>query len=161
MAAISFRKGAGTVMSTAWMHDTDATARSSEKRASSIFRSGISATEATGYRRERSYIPALLSAMDVFVFPSLYEGMPLSVLEVQANGLPCVISTGVPKDVYLTDLIHPLALADDKKDWIDRILSVQRENPQDYASQLKKAGFDLGGAMDKIYDIYEGTKNEG
>lgn len=102
-----------------------------------------------------------LSAMDVFVFPSLYEGMPLSVLEVQANGLPCVISTGVPKDVYLTDLIHPLALADDKKDWIDRILSVKRENPQDYAPQLRKAGFDLSGAMDKIYDIYEGTKHEG
>ncbi len=102
-----------------------------------------------------------LSAMDVFVFPSLYEGMPLSVLEVQANGLPCVISTGVPKDVFLTDLIHPLSLADNKKDWIDRILSVQRENPQDYASQLKKTGFDLSGAMNKIYDIYEGTKNEG
>lgn len=102
-----------------------------------------------------------LSAMDVFVFPSLYEGMPLSVLEVQANGLPCVISTGVPRDVYLTDLIHPLSLADDKKNWIDRILSVKRENPQDYAPQLRKTGFDLSGAMDKIYDIYEGTKNEG
>lgn len=51
-----------------------------------------------------------LSAMDVFAFPSLFEGMPLSIVEVQANGLPCVLSTGVPKDVYLTDLIQALSL---------------------------------------------------
>lgn len=96
-----------------------------------------------------------LSAMDVFVFPSLYEGMPLSVLEVQANGLPCVISAGVPKDVYLTDLIHPLALADDKKNWIDKILSVKRSNPYAYASRMEEAGFGLQGSMDKIYQIYD------
>ena len=96
-----------------------------------------------------------LSAMDVFVFPSLYEGMPLSVLEVQANGLPCVISTGVPKDVYLTDLIHPLALADDKKDWIDRILSVKRSNPNAYALRMEETGFGLQGSMDKMYQIYD------
>ena len=41
-----------------------------------------------------------LSAMDVFVFPSLFEGMPLSVVEAQANGLPCLLSDRVPKDVH-------------------------------------------------------------
>ena len=96
-----------------------------------------------------------LSAMDVFVFPSLYEGMPLSVLEVQANGLPCVISTGVPRDVYLTDLIHPLSLADDKKNWIDRILSVKRSNPYAYALRMEETGFGLQGSMDKMYQIYD------
>lgn len=96
-----------------------------------------------------------LSAMDVFVFPSLYEGMPLSVLEVQANGLPCVISTGVPKDVFLTDLIHPFALADDKKNWIDKILSVKRSNPNAYALRMEETGFGLQGSMDKVYQIYD------
>ena len=97
-----------------------------------------------------------LSAMDVFVFPSLYEGMPLSVLEVQANGLPCVISTGVPKDVFLTDLIHPLDLNTDKQEWINTALSVKRKDPQSYVTRLTEAGFDLSGAMDKLYKIYEG-----
>ena len=53
-------------------------------------------------------VPDYLSAMDIFAFPSLFEGMPLSIVEVQANGLPCVLSTGVPQDVFLTDLLRPI-----------------------------------------------------
>lgn len=97
-----------------------------------------------------------LSAMDVFVFPSLFEGMPLAILEVQANGLPCVISTCVPRDVFLTDLIHPLALTDDKNKWTDAIVGAKRENSGSYAEVLKNTGFDLRGAMEKIYSIYGG-----
>ncbi len=95
-----------------------------------------------------------LSAMDVFVFPSLYEGLPLSILEVQANGLPCLISDTVPPDVFLTDLIHPLSLKDADEKWINEILSVQRTE-KDYSQELKKAGFDLNTAMEKVYRIYE------
>lgn len=96
-----------------------------------------------------------LSAMDVFVFPSLYEGLPLSILEVQANGLPCIISDTVPPDVFLTDLIHPLSLKDDKEKWIDEILAVNRNTKTDYPLQLKNAGFDIHTAMKKVYEIYE------
>ena len=95
-----------------------------------------------------------LSAMDVFVFPSLFEGMPLAILEVQANGLPCVISTGVPRDVFLTDLLHPLALTEDKRKWTDAMICAERENPGSYADVLKKTGFALQGSMEKIYSIY-------
>lgn len=97
-----------------------------------------------------------LSAMDVFAFPSLFEGMPLSILEVQANGLPCVISTGVPKDVFITDLIHPLALTEEPTRWVEEILAAKRDGTVDYARRLKDAGFDLKDAMEKIYRIYEG-----
>lgn len=96
-----------------------------------------------------------LSAMDVFVFPSLYEGLPLSILEVQANGLPCIISDTVPPDVFLTDLIHPLSLKDDKEKWIDEILAVNRNTKTDYPLQLKNAEFDIHTAMKKVYEIYE------
>lgn len=40
----------------------------------------------------RSDVPQLMQAMDVFVFPSLYEGLPVTIVEAQAAGLPCVIS---------------------------------------------------------------------
>ena len=96
-----------------------------------------------------------LNAMDVFCFPSLYEGMPLSILEVQANGLPCVISDTVPDDVFLTDLIHPISLDDSKDKWIDTTLSVKRTFEKDYPDELKIAGFDLKTAMEKVYRIYE------
>ena len=95
-----------------------------------------------------------LSAMDVFAFPSLYEGMPLSIVEVQANGLPCILSTGVPKDVYLTDLIIPVSL-DEPDKWIETICSVERHEPEKYVDLLKKAGFDLMDVLKEFYDIYE------
>ncbi len=96
-----------------------------------------------------------LSAMDVFAFPSLYEGTPLSIIEVQANGLPCVLSTGVPRDVYLTDLIRPLPL-EEKDRWLEAICTGRRNEQADYREQLRCSGFDCAGAMRKIYDIYEG-----
>lgn len=98
-----------------------------------------------------------LSAMDVFVFPSLYEGTPLSILEVQANGLPCVISTGVPKDVFLTELLMPMDLTDGICAWKKAIFSVHRDRPEQYVQQLVSSGFDLAGAMEQIYRIYDGV----
>jgi glycosyltransferase EpsF len=95
-----------------------------------------------------------LSAMDVFVFPSLFEGTPLSILEVQANGLPCVISNSVPKDVFLTDLIHPLPLSDKKQKWVEKVLSVHRSDTEKYNRLLQNSDFAVESAMEKIYRIY-------
>ena len=99
-----------------------------------------------------------LSAMDVFVFPSLYEGTPLSILEVQANGLPCVISDSVPADVFLTDLIHPLSLQDPKETWVDMILNQKRTDTQRYNQQLRGSDYAVETAMEKIYRIYNKRK---
>lgn len=96
-----------------------------------------------------------LSAMDVFVFPSLFEGTPLSILEVQANGLPCVISDRVPKDVFLTDLIHPLSLETPKDTWVDVILNQTRTDTETYNRQLRGSDYAVDAAMRKIYDIYK------
>ena len=96
-----------------------------------------------------------LSAMDVFVFPSIFEGLPLSILEVQANGLPCVISDGVPEDVFLTDLIRPLSLKQDKQLWLEAILVAQRGDAQKYNRQLLGSDYAVQAAMEKIYRIYE------
>ncbi len=99
-------------------------------------------------------MPDYLNAMDVFAFPSLYEGMPLSIIEVQSNGLPCMISDKVPKDVFLTDLLRPLPL-NDQSAWVDAICSAKRETPEKYAAQMRQSGFDTDTAMQKVYAIYE------
>lgn len=101
-----------------------------------------------------SNVNEYLSAMDVFAFPSIYEGMPLSIIEVQANGLPCILSTGVPSDVYLTDLVSPISL-DQPEKWVHAILAAKRKNPSRYAVQLWDCGFDTESVMRRIYAIYE------
>lgn len=95
-----------------------------------------------------------LSAMDVFAFPSLYEGMPLSILEVQANGLPCILSAGVPKDVFQTDLIQVLTL-DHSEPWIQAICEAKRDDSKKYADVLQRKGFDTQSVMKKFLEIYE------
>lgn len=95
-----------------------------------------------------------LCAMDVFAFPSLYEGMPLSIVEVQANGLPCVISNHVPKDVFLTDLLTALSIYDAEQ-WVDAICTAERNHSEKYAGLLKESGFDIRPIVKRFYDIYE------
>ncbi len=94
-----------------------------------------------------------LCAMDVFAFPSLYEGMPLAIVEVQANGLPCVLSDRVPKDVFLTDLLTALPL-DAPGQWVDTLLTADRPASNPYLSTLHEGGFDSMTAMEKIYALY-------
>lgn len=97
-----------------------------------------------------------LNAMDVFAFPSLYEGMPLAIVEAQANGLPCVLSDRVPKDVFLTDLVQELALESAPENWANALLQAKRSEPSRYADELNARGFDTRTVMEKIYAIYDG-----
>lgn len=80
-----------------------------------------------------------LSAMDVFAFPSLYEGMPLTLIEAQSNGLPCVISDRVPHDVFITDLVNVLPL-DNADEWLNTIVAAERHEPQKYADIVSPPG---------------------
>ena len=102
-----------------------------------------------------SNVADYLCAMDVFVFPSLYEGMPLSVIEVQCNGLPCIISDAVPDDVFLTDLITPIGLNEPKQRWIDEICRTSRKNEESYGDKMMKSGFDKRVMLKRIYSIYD------
>ena len=65
------------------------------------------------------------SAMDIFVFPSFNEGLGIVAVEAQANGLPCVLSNGIPKEVKINDNVFFEKL--DLNDWIDCINKIDRE----------------------------------
>ena len=71
----------------------------------------------------RGDIPELMSAMDVFLFPSRWEGYGNVLLEAQCMGLRCIISDKVPKSVYLTDLVVVQKLTDSPKQWAETLLN--------------------------------------
>ena len=83
----------------------------------------------------RSDVPALLSAMDVFVMPSFYEGMPNTVIEAQATGLPCVIADTITKEANITGLVDYMSLNEKPSNWAIKSikkLSTYRMGVNDY-----------------------------
>lgn len=96
-----------------------------------------------------------LSVFDVFAFPSTREGTPLSLLEAQANGLPCIVSENVPVDAFLTDLIRTLSL-DDPQAWIEHLCSAHRANCAAYPAKIAACGYDARSAYGQLYDLYRG-----
>lgn len=93
----------------------------------------------------RSDIPDLLSAMDVFVFPSFYEGMPNTVIEAQATGLPCLIADTITEEAGITECVHYKSLTDSAEAWADKVLSLSKinENRDTYTENMKKYGYDI------------------
>lgn len=71
-------------------------------------------------------VPDYLSAMDIFLLPSLYEGLPVVCVEAQAAGLPCLISDQVTREIALTDQVWFLANGD-LDSWCDRIRKISVE----------------------------------
>ena len=87
----------------------------------------------------RSDVPRLLSAMDVFVFPSFYEGMPNTVIEAQAAGLPCVIADTITKEANITGLVQYLPLSLPAAEWaqvaINASSAPRKDTRQDFIDQ--------------------------
>lgn len=69
-----------------------------------------------------------LSAMDYFLFPSLWEGMPLSLIEAQANGLPCLVSNNIDIRVKITRNIIMLPIDCDPDIWVDHLVNIKKED---------------------------------
>lgn len=99
-------------------------------------------------------IAQVLSAFDVFAFPSLFEGTPLALIEAQANGLPCIISDKIPADACLTEDINRVQL-DDADAWVDAIVRACRRNPEGKTDILLTKYEDIQGSMNKVYSVYE------
>ena len=76
----------------------------------------------------RKDIPELLQAMDIFVFPSLYEGLGISVLEAQASGLYCICSTGVPNMAKISDNFERIDLKQSIDTWCGVVKNVFNEH---------------------------------
>lgn len=106
----------------------------------------------------RSDVGEILSAMDVFVFPSIYEGLPLTLVEAQTSGLPCVVSDGVPAECAVTDdlvSLLPLSLGADA--WADKILDASKMPRTDRSDEIRARGYDIKTEAHKLQDLYVNT----
>ena len=104
----------------------------------------------------RSDIHRLLQAMDIFVMPSLYEGLPVTLVEAQASGLSCLIADNISKDVALTDLVHYQSIHRPTNEWANKIelIATGSQIRRDRSESIKRAGYDVITLATKLQDFY-------
>lgn len=103
----------------------------------------------------RSDVADLMQAMDVFVFPSLYEGLPVTMVEAQASGLPCIISDKVPPECILTEgLVNIMPLSASPEAWAEKILAKRAIPRTDRRAEIAAHGFDISTEAVKLQEFY-------
>lgn len=104
----------------------------------------------------REDIHLLLQAFDAFVFPSLHEGLPVTLIEAQGAGLPCIISDAITKEVDMgIELVQSLPLTD-KNVWVETLLNVTNRNLSRKISEkaLNQKGYNIRKTAELIQKSY-------
>lgn len=112
------------------------------------------AVKCLGVRRD---VAELLQAGDVFLLPSLYEGLPISLLEAQAAGLPCVISDRISPETVVTDLVCRLPLTAPPRVWAECVLEALGRDRENTLQALAGGGFDsscCGEFDEKLIELF-------
>ena len=92
----------------------------------------------------RDDVNEIMQAFDAFLLPSLFEGLPVTMVEAQARGLPCVISDKVPIQCDITGNVKVVALKDSPDVWADKVLEfVNQFERKETSDMIRKAGFDI------------------
>lgn len=100
----------------------------------------------------RNDVPDLLNAMDVFILPSLHEGLPVTLVEAQANGLPTWVADVVTNEVKIASNIHYMSLGDGAKTWSRSILS-EKLNRNFIGCEFER--YDIKKAADRMFGVYQ------
>lgn len=103
---------------------------------------------------ERLDVPDILNAMDVFVFPSKWEGFGIAALEAQAAGLPTFVSNGVSEAVCVSPLAKMISLNKSASEWAEVILENSSLKCDDVATIIRNAGFDINLTVKTVLNTY-------
>lgn len=94
-----------------------------------------------------------VQAMDVFVFPSLWEGLGLVGVEAQGVGIPVIASTNVPQEMKLTDDVFYLPL-DNIEKWVDKIIEVSSFPRKNNIDKIREQGYDINQTAEEVRKLY-------
>ena len=103
-----------------------------------------------------------MMAMDVMIFPSLFEGFPVTVLEAQATGLYSLISDSITTEVDLTNTIKRLSINDDCDIWVKNIQETPLNERDKYNRIISESKYSMGNSIESLCDLYtEAVINKG
>lgn len=105
-----------------------------------------------------SNVNEVMQAMDLFLFPSRFEGFPVSLVEAQATGLNCLISDKITEEVDITPLVHRLSIEESVKQWVNYIVKLipilGRHDGDTCIMKLKNAGYDIYDSAKMLEKFY-------
>lgn len=108
----------------------------------------------------RKDVERLYCAMDVFVFPSKFEGFGMVLIEAQASGLPCIASDVITLESKVSDLVEYIGLENPPIYWVGKIaqhsevIGIRRKNSDKTVSDIRNSGYDIVHEADKLRKIY-------
>lgn len=112
-------------------------------------------TDKVKFLGKRMDVNELLNAFDVFVFPSLHEGLGIAAIEAQANGLKCILSDTIPQETAVSDNVTFVSLDKPAELWANLVLAHKgiyvREN---MAQNIFIAGYDIKKAAEWLSEFY-------
>lgn len=94
--------------------------------------------------------------IDLFLFPSFYEGMPNTVIEAQTTGLPCLISDSITEEARITDIVNFASLNDSARKWSNECLNILNKKylpRENYSRIMKDKGYDTDDCAKKFIEI--------
>ena len=91
---------------------------------------------------------------DVFIFPSLYEGLPVSLIEAQAAGLKVYASDTITREVEITDSIEFLSIDENSKFWADKVLANTFKKTDNH-QKIVNSGYDIKSNTEKLEEFYQ------
>lgn len=103
----------------------------------------------------RDDVSDIMQAMDVFVLPSLFEGLPVVGIEAQAAGLPCIFSSSITKEAKVTENVEFINLYDSTETWCDKILSYKDAERFKHNEEIEVNGFNIKKEAKFLYDFYK------
>lgn len=102
----------------------------------------------------RSDVDELYQAMDLFVMPSLFEGVPLVAIEAQANGLNCILSDNISSEAKLCSNVTFMSLTDEPKIWVKKIDEMKGQRNKNAIEEIKNKNYDIKEEAEKLMDFY-------
>lgn len=125
-----------------------------EKVRSKVADKGL--TESVQFLGNRKDMNRIYQAMDIFVFPSLFEGLGIVAIEAQAAGIPIVCSEGLPPETDITPIYHKLMLSDGVEKWAEAAIEMA-QSPEAHTNMQKyiiDAGFDMSATAKNMEEYY-------
>ncbi len=109
----------------------------------------------------RSDVNRILSALDVFALPSLYEGFPVSAVEAQASGLYCLLSEAVTREVKLTEKVEFLETGSRNAAlWANAIMKHKSQERKSQEKEIREAGYCIEEVSEGLLAIYTEVSND-